>query len=96
MNRSTSLLESSRREALFVVVVWLSACLYTVGYATLFAYRVETTPTLILGMPAWVFWGIVVPWTVCTVLTCWYALCGMRDEDLGGDSAAAAEGDGNG
>jgi hypothetical protein len=86
MNSSNPVLESSRREAVFVMTLWVLACAYTVGYAALFAYRVEPVPTLILGMPSWVFWGILAPWTVCTGLTLWFALCGIRDEDLGEDT----------
>jgi hypothetical protein len=95
MSRPTTVLESSRREALFVAVVWLAACAYTVGYAALFAYRAEAEPALIAGMPAWVAWGILAPWAVCTALTCWFAFWGMRDADLGEEetveSAAAPE-----
>jgi uncharacterized protein DUF997 len=83
MNRTSSILQSSRREALFVMLLWLASCVYTVGYAALFAYRQEAVPRMILGMPGWVFWGVLLPWMACSLVTCWYALDGMRDEDLG-------------
>jgi hypothetical protein len=95
MNRSAAVLRSSRREAVFVMSLWTLACAYTVGYAALFAYRVDPNPTLIIGMPAWVFWGVLTPWAVCTLLTCWYALFVIRDEDLGED-AAGEQGEGRG
>ena len=91
MNRTTSILQSSRREAWFVMGLWLACCLYTVGYAALFAYRRDEVPRLILGMPEWVLWGIVAPWVVSTLVTCWYALWGMRDEDLGEERSSEGE-----
>ncbi len=77
------ILESSWRETRFVAALWLVACAWTVGYASLFAYRTEAPPRLILGMPDWVLWGIVAPWMVCLALSIWFALRGMRDEELG-------------
>lgn len=37
----------------------------------------------ILGMPDWVFFGILVPWIACSLFTVWFALYGIRDDDLG-------------
>jgi hypothetical protein len=78
---------ASRREARFTFWFWIASCLYTVGYCGLFAYRPEPNPRLILGMPSWVFWGVIAPWTVCTLVTCWYATFKMTDEDLGEDES---------
>jgi hypothetical protein len=91
MNPSASVLQSARKEARFVIALWLACCVYTVGYAGLFAYRREELPRLVLGMPEWVVWGIVAPWLVSTLITCWYALWGMRDEDLGEERATGGE-----
>lgn len=83
MSQSASVLRSARREAVFVAILWLLGCVYVVGYAGLFAYRQETPPRLLWGMPEWVVRGILLPWLVVTGLTVWYALRGMKDEDLG-------------
>ena len=49
--------------------IWLVACVYTVGVCYRFGYgRDVATLTYVLGFPDWIFWGVVVPWTVCTVL----------------------------
>lgn len=88
---SAAILRNSRREAVFTVIVWVLACLYTVGYAGLFAYRGPgEQPELIGGMPSWVVWGVVLPWFACTAVTCWYAMCGIVDEDLGEEADTAA------
>ena len=83
-----SVLQSARREALFVAVVWILACVHTVGYSALFGYYRSGPPVLILGIPSWVFWGVFAPWGVVTLVTCWYAFFGMKDEDLGEDEPA--------
>lgn len=35
-----------------------------------------------LGIPDWVFYGVVVPWGVCIVLTFWYAFFLYAEDDL--------------
>lgn len=87
--QSSTILRSSRREATFVAIVWALACLYTVGYAGLFAYRRGAAPELVLGMPSWVAWGVIVPWVVTSLVTCWYAMRGIQDEDLGEEQEQA-------
>jgi hypothetical protein len=67
---------------MFVAVVWVLACVYTVGYAALFAYRTGEPLQLLFGIPSWVVWGVLAPWLAVTLVTCWYALLGMKDEDL--------------
>ncbi|MEX2187741.1 MAG: DUF997 family protein [Pirellulales bacterium] len=97
-NRVDPLVASSKREALFAASLWLAAIVYTVGYCSLFGYhRGADDLTFVLGIPDWVFWGIVTPWTVCTVVSIWFALRIMRDDPLGDEAATdpadAADGD---
>ena len=79
--RSSSL--ASRREALFVCAVWIVACVYTVGYSALFGYGQSGAPRLILGIPSWVVWGVLMPWFACLGITVWFAGFRMADEPLG-------------
>lgn len=77
-------LVSSRREAVVVFLIWLAACLYTVGFSYVFGYgRDPASLRFILGMPDWVFGGIFVPWTVCTLLSYLVARFFIADDDLG-------------
>jgi uncharacterized membrane protein YhdT len=81
-------LVSARREALLVFAIWLAACAYSVGVCYQFGYsRDAATLTYVLGFPDWVFWGVVVPWTVCTVLCFVLSQFVITDEDLGEEQA---------
>ena len=87
----SSILRASRREALFVMGMWIASSAWTVGYCRLFAYGKEL-PRLVYGIPEWVVWGIFAPWTVCTLVTCWFAIFGIRDQDLGEEVESVAHG----
>ena len=80
------ILASSRFEAMASLVVWVVASVYTVTYCYLFGYdRPLDSLTFVLGFPDWVFWGIVVPWGICVLLSAWFAFGFIRDVDLGHD-----------
>lgn len=80
-----TVLRSSRRDATLVIVVWLLSCVWSVGYAALFAYRKDAFADLVWGMPRWVAVGVVAPWLVVLAVTVWYAIRGMEDVELGRD-----------
>jgi hypothetical protein len=78
-----SVVRGARREMLAALVVWLLAMSYTVGYCYFYGYRAEPESIrLVYGVPEWVLWGIVAPWTACTLIAGIFALC-MSDADLG-------------
>jgi hypothetical protein len=81
-------LTSSRREALVVLAIWATACTYTVGYCALFGYERDLASLrYVAGVPDWVFWGVFVPWSVCTVLSFWVSNFLIKDQDLGPERA---------
>lgn len=93
--KPTALLASARREALVAIGAWLTALVYTVGYCYLHGYdRSPEELTFVLGVPAWAFWGIAVPWVVCFLFSVWFALGFMRDAPLGDDDSSPKEGHG--
>ena len=83
---------SSYREALIVAVVWTITCVYTVGYAALFAYR-DSASRVVLGIPSWVVWGVLLPWVVTLFVTLWFAGAGMKDEPLGENPDEVTDGE---
>jgi hypothetical protein len=87
---------SARREALVVLLIWLAAMVYTVGYCYVYGYdRPPETLTYILGFPDWVVWGILAPWAVCLLLSYWFGYVFVRDTALGpnpaGDNREASD-----
>lgn len=44
----------------------------------------------VLGFPAWIFWGVALPWWICTAFSLFFGAFIVRDEDLGLDPEAAA------
>lgn len=86
---------SSRREALCFAVLWAATLSYTVGYCYTHGYSRGTDGydrvldgslsgmTFVLGWPDWVFWGVVLPWGICTLISIVFATIVMRDAPLG-------------
>jgi hypothetical protein len=108
---SRQLVHNARREAWIVFWVWAFALVWSVGWYYLFGYQHDETslpvrlglaeatpalpPTLVLGFPSWVFWGIIVPWMACSVFTVWFGLQGMADDDLGTEKQEDGAGHGH-
>lgn len=70
------------RVVLLIVTVALSVVsvlLYTQGYLPPETRPLQ--PVLILGIPSWVVWGLVVPWLVMIVVTWLFALYVMQDDE---------------
>lgn len=85
-NSELPLVQSARREAIWVIVMWLVALVYTLSYCYLYGYhRDVATMQFVLWFPDWVFWGVIFPWCVCTLVSAWFAFFVMRDEDLGAE-----------
>ncbi|MCH2210668.1 MAG: hypothetical protein MK110_05165 [Fuerstiella sp.] len=77
---------NSRREAMVIFAVWFVALCWSVPYCYINGYgrqvSVETLNTT-LGIPSWLFGGILLPWIVADVITAWICFFFMKDDDLG-------------
>lgn len=106
---SDPVFRNSLRESIFLLLLWLACCLYTVTYCYLAGYLVHephpnatgpsignlvgpltafdrypqslTTP-LGLGVPDWVFFGVITPWVVAVAITVLYCLYFFVEDDL--------------
>ena len=76
----------ARREAIVIFCFWLAALAWSVPYCYWNGYP-ETFDAAsfqtVLGIPAWLFWGIAVPWLLADVATTWFCFAFMKDDDLG-------------
>lgn len=77
------LLKSARREAAGALIIWLLVTIYSVSYCCTYGFnRDPNSLTYVLGFPDWIFWGVVVPWGVSTIVSALFAFFFMKDEDL--------------
>ncbi|MEM9015603.1 MAG: DUF997 family protein [Verrucomicrobiota bacterium] len=76
----------SRREFVVMVVIWSCFAAWCTVYNGIVAMREEDGAELrlILGIPEWVVWGVFIPWLLAVAVTVWFAMCFMKDTDLGG------------
>ncbi len=82
----------ARREAWVAFLGWLAAGIYTVGYCYLFGYDLDRASLrTILGLPSWIVFGIILPWTVAVGFGVWFGLVLVKDEDLGRDTERDAD-----
>jgi Protein of unknown function (DUF997) len=80
------LLRHARREGLLIMVVWAVCLVWSVGSGYFLGYhRDPDSIRLILGMPDWVFWSVVLPWALCLLFSGWFCFRYMADDDLGRD-----------
>ena len=86
--REDPVLTSARREAWLVFAIWLASCVWSLGVSYRYGYgRDAATLTYVLGFPDWIFWGVIVPWTACTVACFVLAYYVITDEELGEEQA---------
>lgn len=76
----------SKKEAMLILIIWGLSFAWTVPYCYLTGYRTINELwdlKLVLGMPAWVFWGVAAPWTISGILSIIICLFFIKDDDLG-------------
>jgi len=76
----------SRREAVVIFFLWVTAILWVVPYCYFNGYGGNVDPStigMILGIPSWLFWGIFVPWLVADAFTIWFCFFYIQDDALG-------------
>ena len=75
---------NSRRECLVILAAWSVCLIWTVGSYWYIGNQgpTESVP-ITLGMPSWVFWGVLMPWCMATTFSVVFSLVFMVDEPLG-------------
>jgi len=87
---------NSRREATAIFQLWFFCLLWAVPVSYTLGYTQEVVPDqvpTIMGMPSWVFWGLLLPWLTADAVTIWFCFRFIQNDDLGtveGESEEAA------
>ncbi|MFD2191272.1 DUF997 family protein [Pistricoccus aurantiacus] len=69
----------TRKEAMVAGLIWLVFFIWTVGVSYWMGYANNDFST-VLGLPAWVFWGILVPFVAATLVNSFYAFFYLEDD----------------
>jgi hypothetical protein len=92
MSEPGRLLKNSRLEAIVVLTLWLITMIWTVGVSYWLGYgRDPSSLRFFLGIPDWVFFGVILPWAFSTIATIIFATRGMKDDDLGREQESGHE-----
>ncbi len=75
----------SLREAAVIVVMFSIACVWAISVSFSTGYNLAETDEVatVLGMPAWVFYAVLLPWVVIDVVAIWFCFFYMQNDDLG-------------
>ena len=76
---------NSRREAVVIFAAWFVALCWSVPYCYINGYSQQIDPetlSTVMGVPAWLFNGIVLPWIVADLFTTWICFFYMKDDKL--------------
>ncbi|MFC1596602.1 DUF997 family protein [Planctomycetota bacterium] len=75
----------ARREAVAILAAFGVCLVWSVTTCYLTGYRApgEAELSTVLGMPSWVFWGVLVPWVAADVFAVWFCFFYMVDDPLG-------------
>lgn len=75
-------LRQSLRELWFILLTWLGCCVWVIAYCAVNGYHLNPEEvSTVFGFPSWVFWGVALPWMFANVVTFWFCLRFLKNED---------------
>lgn len=80
----------SLRESAVILLTWLACFVWTFAFCTRHGYPTSVDPAAfatVLGMPSWVVWGIVLPWSLANLVTLVFCFGFMQDAELDPDGS---------
>ena len=82
----------ARREAVIILTVFGVCLIWSVSWCYWTGYNLPPDQPVakVLGIPSWIFWGVVVPWLLADIFTIWFCLSYMAMDPLGEETAADA------
>ena len=73
------------REARFCAAVWIFAWIFCAAFTYKFGYpppeQRPDEPWLVLGMPGWALFGIIIPWLILICVTVWFAAAFLKEDE---------------
>jgi hypothetical protein len=78
-------------EAKWILLMWFACMAWTLAVCLTQGYQKNVTPetfSMVLGIPAWVAYGICLPWCLANLATFVFCLGYMKDADLGEEYSA--------
>ena len=84
-DRFDPLVLHARRETLVILAAFVVCMVWSIGCCYSFGYLGQGGGPMakVLGMPSWVFWGVVVPWLAADLFAVWFCFFFMVDDPLG-------------
>lgn len=82
----TRIFLNARREAVIIFIAWFVALCWSVPWCYFNGYGQQVDPQTLpvtMGIPSWLFGGILLPWIVADLFTTWFCFVYMKDDDLG-------------
>ena len=75
----------ARREAVAILLAFGACLIWSVTWCYLAGYHGSAGADLskVLGMPGWVFWGVIVPWLAADLFAVWFCFFFVADDPLG-------------
>ena len=71
----------TRKEAIAAGVIWAVFFVWVVGVSYVMGYGAVDPTSTVLGLPSWVFWGVLLPFLVATAVNCVFAFFYLKDDD---------------
>jgi len=84
----------ARRESVVILACFCACLVWSAGWCYLNGYNQPVGPEIskVLGMPSWVFWGVLVPWLSADVFIMWFTCFFMANDPLGESEAKTSNG----
>lgn len=80
---------NSLQESGWILLMWLCCFIWTLSFCLTYGYQENVDPktfSTVFGIPAWVAYGIALPWLIADIVTIWFCFFRMKDGDLGRDA----------
>ena len=74
---------NSLRETYLILLTWLVFAIWVISYSLSYGYDLDPeTFSTVIGIPAWIFWGIGLPWVLAILVTISFAVFVIKDDPL--------------